>query len=166
MTRAMAIYAAFCHGLSRLLLAASLLALAVITLVLAAQVIFRFVLDLPLTHTDEIAQNTSVWLTFLGGAFLYRERGHIQVDLLVQMLRPRLAGAIAAGVELLIAAALLVIIDQIFVLRPLMMRVTYGTLPLSKFTLHFLPLLICATCTGLFAIESFLENLRRAIRPT
>lgn len=50
------------------------------------QVIFRQLLNAPSTWSEELAKLLFVWLTFLGSAFLFGERGHIAVDFLARKL--------------------------------------------------------------------------------
>jgi TRAP-type transport system small permease protein len=57
--------------------------MAVITILTLAQVIWRYVLELPLQWSEEIARYCFVWVTFLGAAALMRLRdGHPAIDAL------------------------------------------------------------------------------------
>jgi TRAP-type C4-dicarboxylate transport system permease small subunit len=145
-------------GLSRLLAITALTSLAVIVVALAGQVLFRYLLRAPLAHSDEIAQIALVWLTFTGAAFLYRERAHVEIDFVVDKLPPRAARAVAVTVELAIVASMVLICVQVVAVRDVMERVTYGTLQLPKFWLHFVPLLVSAVATIVFAAEHIIED--------
>ena len=147
-------YTRFCDWLSAVMRGIALTALTLIVLSLAAQVFFRYVLKAPLSHTDEIAQTALTWLTFAGAAALYRERGHIEIDLLTARLPPRRARALAIGVELAIMASLALIAAQVIDTRSVMQRVVYGTLQLPKFVLQFIPLLVSCVATILFGAEA------------
>lgn len=51
-------------------------------LLIFAQVIFRYVLQLPLSWAEELTQYVFSWLIFAGAAIAYRENKHISVELL------------------------------------------------------------------------------------
>ncbi|MFV0491395.1 MAG: TRAP transporter small permease [Pseudorhodobacter sp.] len=71
-------------NLERFLLASILFALVAI---LAAQVVFRYLLGTPLVWSEELARYLLVWCTFIGVSLAVREGRNISVDLL-----PVLAG--------------------------------------------------------------------------
>lgn len=62
--------------------------LAALVSILAAQVVFRYLIGSPLVWSEELARYLLVWCTFLGVSLAVREGAHISVDLL-----PVLAGA-------------------------------------------------------------------------
>jgi TRAP-type transport system small permease protein len=157
-------YSRLCHWLARTLILLSLVMLGVIAVALAVQVSTRYFLNISVGHTDEIAQAALVWMTFLGAAFLYREHGHIEVDLLVRLLPPRFAALIAILIEVAIIVCLAIIAEQTLQMRGLMQRVLYGNLQISRFTLHYVPLLIGSVCMILFAVENLLKTWRGAPR--
>ena len=157
----MRLYGHLCGWLASLTLVIALCSLLVIVVSLAAQVFFRYVLNAPLLHTDEIAQVSLTWLTFTGAAYLYRIRGHIEVDILTRRFPARTAIAIAMCMELVVIGSLAILGLQLLETRATMSNVIYGTLPTSKFMLHSLPLLACVACSILFATEKFLTNWRQ-----
>lgn len=145
-------------ALARLLAIVAFGSLAVIVIALAGQVLFRYVLRAPLAHSDEIAQTALVWLTFAGAAYLYRERGHVEIDFVVAKLSHRTARFVFVVIQLAILAGMIMICIQVFQVRDVMQRVIYGTLQLPKFLLHFVPLLVSAVATIVFAIESITRH--------
>jgi len=142
------------------MLLAALLALAVITVTLTTQIVTRYFLGTSVGPTDEVAQAALVWMTFLGAAFLYRERGHIEVDVLVRMLPVRISAVLTALVHVAIIASLALIIDQIIQMRGLTQRSLYGQIQVSRFTLHHLPLLIASAAMIVFALEELVRQWR------
>jgi TRAP-type C4-dicarboxylate transport system permease small subunit len=57
--------------------------MAAITILTLAQVFWRYVLELPLQWSEEVARYCFVWVTFLGAAALMRQRdGHPVIDAL------------------------------------------------------------------------------------
>lgn len=53
------------------------------TVVTALQVIFRYVLSIPMPWTEELARYLMIWVTFIGAGVVTRRRLHIQMDLLI-----------------------------------------------------------------------------------
>src|SRR4030042_919798 len=61
----------------------------VLLLILAVtQVLFRYVLMIPLPWTEELARFTLVWVTFLGAASVTRRKLHLAVDIFISKLAP------------------------------------------------------------------------------
>lgn len=59
--------------------------MAVLTIAVFAQVIFRFFLESPLAWTEELAIYCLVWLTFLGAAYAMSLKAHIGVSFLTDL---------------------------------------------------------------------------------
>ncbi|MEX1010486.1 MAG: TRAP transporter small permease [Balneolaceae bacterium] len=82
--------------------------LAVMSLVVAANVFFRFVLNQSIYWADELAMILMVWLTFLGAAVAIRDRAHYLFAWLIHKLEGRaLKIYIVTGHLFMIAATLL-----------------------------------------------------------
>lgn len=152
--------ARLCDAVAKFLAVVSFASLTLIVVALAGQVLFRYVLRAPLSHSDEIAQTALVWLTFSGAALLYREQGHVEIDFVVARLTPPIRRFVFVAVQLAILASMGLICIHVLETREIMQRVTYGTLQLPKFVLHFVPLLGSALATLLFALENLMEHSR------
>ena len=153
-------YSRLCGWLAALLLALNLAGLVTIVGCLALQVFTRYVLNIPMQLTDEIALNTLTMMCFLGGAFLYRERGHIEIDYFADKLPPRLGDAVAIVIEIAVIVVMIMIMSHVIETREKMIKVMYGTMLFSKYHLQFLPLFFSAVCTSLFALEHIFNTLR------
>jgi len=70
------------------------------------QVFFRYVLESPLSWSEELARYVFVWISFLGAAMALGKRLHFGIDYLVNKFPPRLR----AGVELITNCAILVFV--------------------------------------------------------
>ncbi len=68
-----------------------ILAVIAMIVVIFLQVIFRFIIDDPLSWSEELARYLFVWITFLGAAICAREKGHIGMDFVVEKLPKKLA---------------------------------------------------------------------------
>lgn len=81
---------------------------AALLVLLSAQVFWRYVLDSPLTWTDELARFALVWLTFIGAGLVQVADEHIAVRLLVTKVSRRAQIALSYltnGVPLLLGVA-------------------------------------------------------------
>jgi len=78
------LFARASHWLHRLtqVVAGAILVVLVVTVFIA--VVFRYVLNSPLTWTDELAVSLAVWLTFLGAAIAMTDGRHFGFDALVE----------------------------------------------------------------------------------
>jgi TRAP-type C4-dicarboxylate transport system permease small subunit len=85
------------HGVQIVENAAVSILLSVVCSVTATQVVFRFILKMPLAWSDEVATFSFVWFALLGSAVAVRENGHIGVDALMKALPNRYRRMIAVG---------------------------------------------------------------------
>ncbi|HSB71642.1 MAG TPA: TRAP transporter small permease [Candidatus Methylomirabilis sp.] len=70
----------------------------VMTLTVSMQIVFRYVFNVPLGWSEEMARFAFVWVSFFGASALMRVREHINVTIFVERFPPRLqavAGFIA-----------------------------------------------------------------------
>jgi TRAP-type C4-dicarboxylate transport system permease small subunit len=65
------------HSLVRAIEMAVMAAMAVVSVVVMAEVILRYTLGETLVVTEELSRYLMVWIAFLGSVLLMRERGHI-----------------------------------------------------------------------------------------
>ena len=78
-----------------------------------AGVFFRYVLNDALTWSEEVARYSMVWLSLLGGGLVFREGGHVAVDLLLTHLPSRhLRLAVTLLAQALVIAVLAVVLWQ------------------------------------------------------
>lgn len=79
------------------------------TLVLFAQIIFRYFMQQPLIWSEELALVLMIWITFLGSALLLATNEHISIDFMVELMPPvwqRLTAVVVAVLLLLFNLAL------------------------------------------------------------
>ena len=77
-----------CAFLDRLIGWGLALCLGVMTCIVFVSVLFRYVLNSPLTWTEELASLLFAWVTFVGAYVGFRSRSHISIDTLVIFLPP------------------------------------------------------------------------------
>lgn len=97
----------------------SVLCMATIVVSLASGILFREILDHPLAWTNELGVLGLVWLTFLGGSALYKERGHLAVDTLSHLLPPFGRRWLAGLLIVLMGASVAIIAWTMLTLIPL-----------------------------------------------
>ena len=78
--------------------------LAVMTVLVFLQVLFRYWLQLPLDWGEEVSRYLFIWSAMLGAAIAAKRRAHFGIDFLVTALPSPVQTAIAIGVNLCICA--------------------------------------------------------------
>ena len=61
----------------------------IMTILLFLQVLFRFVLNLPLAWVEEISLYSMVWLCYFGCSLAIRKREHLKMEIITNFLRPK-----------------------------------------------------------------------------
>ena len=59
------------------------------TILLFLQVLFRFVLNLPLAWVEEISLYSMVWLCYFGCSLAIKKREHLKMEIITNFLRPK-----------------------------------------------------------------------------
>lgn len=89
--------------LERTTLLVTLALLCAMVVTTGAQVVSRYLLDLPLVWTEETGRHLMIWMVFLASTVVYRRGQHISIDLLGTQLGPRGRAALGIVVTLLLA---------------------------------------------------------------
>ncbi|MBW1961194.1 MAG: TRAP transporter small permease [Deltaproteobacteria bacterium] len=76
------------------------------------QVFFRYVLEKPLSWSEELARFAFVWLSFIGAAMAFGKRLHFGIDYLVNKLPHRFRSALELATGCLVFIFILVLIVQ------------------------------------------------------
>ncbi len=142
----------------RLILGLCLVLVIAIIGALSVQIVSRYVFNAPVHMTDDIAEISLIWLTFLGASVVYRERGHIGIELVDAFEGSGVYRALSISLHVIVIIALGYVLTQVGQLYPLMSRLEFGTVPkgplTSKFVLILLPFGIGAAMTALYAAEA------------
>lgn len=128
---------------------------------MAVQVAGRYLLLRGVPFTDEIAMISLTWMVYLAVPWVYRLDQHIVVHLPLIDPRSRVGRACEVGVHGLVAALMVLVLRVGWDMAPMTSRIVPGTLPVSRFEMHFLPLMTGAALTILFAVEAIARTLRR-----
>lgn len=78
--------------------------MAAMTIIIALQVFYRYILNDPLTWTEEIGRYLMIWICFLGSAMALKYGEHISVTFLQERLPPRSRQAVGLGIGLTVLA--------------------------------------------------------------
>jgi TRAP-type C4-dicarboxylate transport system permease small subunit len=86
------------------------LLMAAMVVIIAAQVWYRFVMNAPLSWSEEAGRYLFVWIAFIGAAAGIRYQVHLGIDLLHKLLPPNAYRWLVVAVNVIIQVFLLVII--------------------------------------------------------
>jgi TRAP-type transport system small permease protein len=81
-------------------------AMAVVSVVVIAEVLLRYLLGQSLVVTEELSRYLMVWIAFLGSVLLIREHGHVAAEGLTTWLGPRSRRVLDVVAQLLTVAFL------------------------------------------------------------
>ena len=74
--------------------------LAIMTCLVFANVLTRYVIHYAIPWSEEISRFLQVWIVFIGGALVYRDDGHMGLDILVNVLPKQVRRLLALIVDL------------------------------------------------------------------
>lgn len=155
----------FCDLLTRgiaILLGLLIAAIVVITMM---AVWWRYVVDDPISWTEQVSRILFVWMTFLGAAMLSRERMHIAIDMFVLLVPARLQSILYWVVELTVLAFVVVFFSFGLKLSLDTWGNTYGALDITPAS-FYLAAPAASALMILYFIERMLDPaLRRPSRP-
>lgn len=94
------------RGLNHAAIVAIGLLMLALTGVVLLQVLYRYVLELPLVWSDEAARHLLVWLSFTGGGVAIAQKLHPRIELIDGIRSARMRSAVEIAVSLLVLAFL------------------------------------------------------------
>jgi TRAP-type transport system small permease protein len=128
--------------------------LGAMTCIVFISVVFRYVLNSPLTWSEELASLLFAWLTFIGAYVGFRTRSHISIDTLMIFLPP----AVRRGVARLVDICVLLLL-ALFVWQGIKITVTTWSLEFPAMEISrgylYLALPIGAALMAIGIIESW-----------
>lgn len=81
------------HGVDAVIRWAIIALMFVMTVIVFAQIFFRYVFNIPLGWSEELARFSFVWVSFLGASALMQVREHINVTIFIDVFPMRLRNA-------------------------------------------------------------------------
>ncbi len=95
-----------CSLLDRIVNGVLALMLGAMTVLVFASVVLRYVMNSPVTWSEELASLLFAWITFVGAFVGFRSRSHIAIDTLVVFLPSPVRRAIARMVDVVVLGVL------------------------------------------------------------
>ena len=83
--------------------------MAILVVIVVASVVFRYVLISPLEWSEEVGRYMMIWLGFLAASIAVRQGLHVGVDVVVQMVGPRIAVWLQGSARAATAVFLLIV---------------------------------------------------------
>jgi TRAP-type C4-dicarboxylate transport system permease small subunit len=102
----------FDHLLARAEAVVLITLVAVMTLIVFLQVVYRYVLIQPLHWSEELARYLFIWLSILGATLGLQKRGHFGLDFFYRMLSDQKRRFLQFLIHLLVGSVILVILIQ------------------------------------------------------
>ena len=86
--------------------------LAALTVVVFSQVIARYVLQTPLSYSEELARFLLMWLSMLSAAYAFRMKSHFALRILVERLPEIIQRKVSIAVHVIVTCFFLLILYQ------------------------------------------------------
>ena len=124
----------FINNLIELIMAASSLVLSVVTLL---QVISRFILKNPIAWGQDVVRLSFIYLVFWGGAYCVKEKGHLNIDILLTAVKGKTRYIIEFLINIVLLAffAFIIYYGFIFTKTGVTQKAPYLDIPMSIYYL-------------------------------
>ncbi len=121
-----------------------------------AQILFRFVLDLPLDWTEELSRYMFVWSTMLGISMFIRNRQHSSVDVLALYLPEKFRGSLYLLIDILCLVFFIAMITGGAIMTNVAMSAVSPAINIPMGLVY-----ISVPISGLIMLSMTLENILR-----
>jgi TRAP-type C4-dicarboxylate transport system permease small subunit len=124
----------FINNIIELIMAASSLVLSVVTLL---QVISRFILKNPIAWGQDVVRLSFIYLVFWGGAYCVKEKGHLNIDILLTAVKGKTRYIIEFLINIVLLAffAFIIYYGFIFTKTGVTQKAPYLDIPMSIYYL-------------------------------
>ena len=143
----------------RLLLPIIFVLAALMFLAVFAQVIFRYVLAAPLPWSEELARYLMIWVACLAASEAYRQKSHVGVNLLSDLLPTNFRRWLHQIVHLAVLILMIVIIYQGFILSWLLLDQKSPALEISM-TWPYMAVPVGASFIALHSIKFLAQGFK------
>lgn len=141
------------------IIAAIALVLTVVITVLG--VFMRYVLENPITWTEEAMLALMVWFTFMGSSSAFKEDGHVSIDFIVERMGPKLR----KGFDIFRYLVLIIILVVVFIWYGYQLAMQAGDkiTPILKIPYTFIDIsvVLCGIYSLVRILTSLVQELRR-----
>jgi TRAP-type C4-dicarboxylate transport system permease small subunit len=128
--------------------------LALMVIIVFANVVSRYYLHVSLAWSEEIARFMLVWLVFLGSFLAYIQDEHLGLDILVKRFPPLLRKSVAVGANMLVIFALYAVMEGGY----LMMIANFDWLSAAAEIPQGYIYAIIPVCCGLMILQTLLKT--------
>lgn len=128
--------------------------LALMVVIVFANVVSRYYLHVSLAWSEEIARFMLVWLVFLGSFLAYIQDEHLGLDILVKRFPPLLRKSVAVGANMLVIFALYAVMEGGY----LMMIANFDWLSAAAEIPQGYIYAIIPVCCGLMILQTLLKT--------
>ncbi|WP_040978043.1 TRAP transporter small permease [Oceanobacillus jeddahense] len=135
------------------------LSVGVITVLVLVQVLFRYVLQTPLTSSEELTRYCLIWLVLLGFSILVRKNKNISVTYFQELFSKRIQKVFRIVVHFIVAFFCIVLIYFGF---DLSMKAMIQVTPATGFRMGYVDLVI--PISGAISLLFTLENIVNEIK--
>ncbi len=140
----------FAETLTAILEYLSMALIALMAILVIAQVVLRYVFNDPLDWSEEMARITFIYITFIGIGAAYGRRRHMAIDAIVILLPPKMKRIVEVSVVSLASAFLIVLIG--LTIRSMMeLTKMEVTTPALEYPMAFVYLIIPLGISALIA---------------
>ncbi len=141
-------------GLEKVFRYTVMILLALMVVIVFANVVSRYYLHVSLAWSEEIARFMLVWLVFLGSFLAYIQDEHLGLDILVKRFPPLLRKSVAVGANLLVIFALYAVMEGGY----LMMVANFDWLSAAAEIPQGYIYAIIPICCGLMILQTLLKT--------
>ena len=120
-------------------------------------VFFRYALNDPLIWANDTGIVSLTWMSFIGGSALYKQRGHIAVEVLDHVISHRVRAGLAVVLTILMGVAIAIIGWQMLTLLPLQHTKTIEALGIPRST-YGIPLAWAAASIAFSSVRQLLDG--------
>lgn len=154
------VLSAICDGVTWVVSSLLGVLIGAIVLITLAAVWWRYVINDPISWTEQVSRILFVWVTFLGAAVLYREKSHITIDMFLEMIPQPFKAWMVWLIEL--GMLLFVVVLFVYGLKLSLdtLSQTYGALDISPASFYFAAP-VSAAMMFLFFIERLVDPSKR-----
>lgn len=145
------------HYLHRLLIYVIFILTSLMFLAVFGQVIFRYVLKIPLQGSEEFARYLMVWIACLAASEAYRQKSHVGVTILLDSLSGIIKRWLYRSIQLMVIVLMGVIAYQGFKLSWLVREQISPALNMPMM-LPYLAIPFCALLIGIHAISFLIKG--------
>jgi TRAP-type C4-dicarboxylate transport system permease small subunit len=148
----------FLSTLNRLIHSISGILLGIMTMLVLLQILFRYILELPFTSSEELARFIMVWLVMLAATVVLRNKSHIAVEYFAELCSERVQKIARIISHLFILIFCIILVIYGFELSMIAMK---QIAPATQIPTGWIVLSIpvCGFISMLYTIEHIIEEL-------